>query len=290
MMESDGNERDRAEGSAEISDADADERWVQAVAEAPTFGEALGRHLQAVREEKGSTAEDVAQAAQRLGLSWHRPTVRQIERGQRALSATELVMLPLLYGRPLGELLPQESETVRLTSQLTVYGREARRVLGGDYNPRAAAFRAPGGWHVKGWSDQSGEEMAERAMRAMTALSERSPWPKGVETRYLAQPDEAESKAAKRLNTTPHYVAHAARETWGHGLAEEREARLRARGELPEGKRALQSARGHITRALAAELEPVVKAYEEQRGEPEQLDPADFGPMKVTRKGRETDG
>ncbi|GAU67618.1 Xre family transcriptional regulator [Streptomyces sp. NBRC 110611] len=286
MSRSDGNEREQQGGSTAAGGVD--DQWTRALEEAPAFGKAIGRQLQRVREEKGRTAEDVARTAQQLGLSWHRPTVGQIERGQRALSAVELVVLPLIYGRPLGELLPEG--TLWLTPDLGVYDREVRRVLGGDYNPSARALRTPGGWHVKGWSDQTGEELAGRVAQAVTELSERSPWPADAQVRYTQdKPDEAEAKAAKRLGVTPHYVAYAARETWGHGLAAEREVRLRERGDLPEGRRALQSARGHITRALLAELEPVVKAYGGRRSA--QSDRAVLTEAEgLPSKGRETDG
>ncbi|MFB7631740.1 helix-turn-helix domain-containing protein [Streptomyces sp. NPDC056149] len=287
MSQGDGKEREPEGGAAAGSAPATDqERWEHTLAQAPAFGEAIGKQLQRVREEKGRTAEDVARQAQQLGLSWHRPTVSQIERGRRALSAVELIMLPLIYGRPLGDLLPDG--TMWLTPDTGVYDREVRKVLAGDYNPSARALRLPGGWHVKGFSDQDKEETARHVARAVAYLQAHSPWPHNAQARYVqGKPDDAETKAAKRLGTTPHYVAYAARETWGHGLAAEREARLRERGELPEGKRALQSARGHITRTLVAELEPIVKAHEERRGEPEQLD---IKPIKATSKGRETNG
>ncbi|MFD8610529.1 helix-turn-helix domain-containing protein [Streptomyces sp. NPDC059631] len=286
MNRSDGRERVLEGGStADAAPVADEERWARALAQAPSFGEAIGGRLQRVREEAGRTAEEVARTAQQLGLSWHRPTVGQIERGRRALSAVELVMLPLIYGRPLGDLLPEG--TVWLTPKVGVYEREVRRVLGGDHNPSTFALHAPGGWHVRGVSDQSAEEAARQTAKAVAYMTAGSPWPPNAQVRYARdRPDDAETKAAKKLDTTPYYVAYAARETWGHGLAEEREARLRERGDLPEGKRALQSARGHITRALVTELEPVVKAYKERHCEPEQLDTADVG----MSKGRETNG
>ncbi|GGR72725.1 hypothetical protein GCM10010252_08980 [Streptomyces aureoverticillatus] len=290
MTASDGNERDLTKGSEADGD-DAQKRWARELEEARPFGEVLGQRLQEVREEQKRTAEDVAQDARHYGLSWHRPTVRQIEQGKRALSAAELMMLPLVYRVRLADVI-REEETVWLTPKVRVYGRELRRVLGGDYIPHPRALRAPGGWHLKGWSDLDGDEVVRSVAQWSAARAERDPWPTGATGSHVVQgkPDEAETKAAKRLGTTPHYVAYAARETWGHGLAAEREARLRERGELPEEKRALQSARGHITRALLAELEPVVKAHEERRGQPDRPDPADMGPLKVTRNGRETDG
>jgi hypothetical protein len=157
-------------------------------------------------------------------------------------------MLPHIYGCPLGYLLPEE--TVWLTPEVGVYDRDVRRTLGGDRTPNSLALHAPGSWHVKGLSDQTGEEATRQMARALARLEASSPWPTNAQVRYAQdKPDDAETKAAKKLGTTPHCVAYAARETWGHGLAEEREARLRERGDLPEGKRALHSARGHITRA-----------------------------------------
>lgn len=285
MERSSGKERQPEGGpAADAAPTTDEERWAQALVHAPAFGESIGRQLQRVREDKGRTAEDVARTAQQLGLPWHRPTVGHIERGRRALSAVELIMLPLIYGCPLGELLPEG--TVWLTSKLGVYDKEVRRVLGGDYNPRYRALHLPGGWHLKGVSDKSAEEDAEELARAVVRMTARSPWPPNALAHHVQErPDDAETKAAKRLGTTPHYVAYAARETWGHGLAAEREARLRERGDLPEGKRALQSARGHITRTLIAELAPVIKEYGER-----QPAPLELGPLKVTKKERDTNG
>ncbi|MEU2428693.1 helix-turn-helix transcriptional regulator [Streptomyces sp. NPDC007861] len=264
MVENNGNERELAEDAAPEARADVEKRWARALEEAPTFGVAMGRRLEQAREEQGRSAEDVARSAQHYGLSWHRPTVRQIEQGKRALSAVELILLPLLYERPLADLLPER--TIWLTPEVGVYGREVRKVLGGDYGPVDARM-APGGWHRKGWN-------AAEAMDQVLAIAGRvlSRYPAGALLKHMpdGSPDEAETKAAKRLGTSPDYVAYAARETWGHGLAAEREARLRERGDVPEGKRALQSARGHITRSLLAELEPVIRAYDTGREQREQ--------------------
>ncbi|MEW1678510.1 helix-turn-helix transcriptional regulator [Streptomyces noursei] len=287
MSQGDGKGREPEGGAATGSAPAADqERWEHALAQAPSFGAAIGQQLQRVREGKGRTAEDVARQAQQLGLSWHRPTVSQIERGRRALSAVELIMLPLIYGCPLSDLLPDG--TMWLTPDVGVYAREVRKVLAGDYNPSARVLRVPGGWRVTGISERAGEEVAHQMARAVAHMQANSPWPTNAQIRYVQDsPDDAETKAAKRLNTTPHYVAYAARETWGRGLAAEREARLLERGELPEGKRALQSARGHITRTLIAEVEPIVRAHEARRDEPEQLGGA---PVGAPGKGREADG
>ncbi|WP_432020522.1 hypothetical protein [Streptomyces sp. 1222.5] len=227
----------------------------------PSFAEALGRRLEEVREEAGQTTEDVARHARNLGLTWHRTTVRQTERGNRSATAVELLLLPLLYRKPLRELLPTTSQTTWLTENIAVYGAELHRVLDPGYDPLESE-PGPATWHLKDGPERLralSEKAAEDAAR----------WPEGATVGDTAtQPDEAETKAAKRLNTTPEYIAYAARELWSRGLAAERDARLAERPQAPDSPRALQAARGHITRALLTELEPAIREHEKRRGQP----------------------
>lgn len=206
------------------------------------------------------TTEDVARAARQLGLSWHRTTVGQTERGNRTISAPELLLLPLIYGRPLRELLPPEKEFIWLTDDIAVTGVELRHVLDKEHDP---GMSVPSRKH---WYWRTGPT-DEEAMESVVAMVSRfaSRWPAGGLMKYMVAPDEAEAKAAKKLETTPEYLAYAARELWGRGLTEEREDRLADRPNLPETPRALQAARGHITRSLIEELEPQVRRLE--RGE-----------------------
>ncbi|QES20451.1 hypothetical protein DEJ46_16085 [Streptomyces venezuelae] len=233
------------------------EEWAAELEAAPTFGVALGERLQRIRDDDEVTAEDIARTGQRLGLSWHRPTVGQIEKGKRGISAVELLLLPLIYGRPLQDLLPQG--TVWLTGEVA-----ARRdaILANVSSPVRGAGMAPGQWHLKGIDMDETVRNVERMVVQVMAR-----WPAGAE--HNPNPDEAESKAAKRLNTTPEYVAYAARERWGRGLAAERDARLAERTDLPGASRALQAARGHVTRALLTELEPAIRDYEKNRIDPD---------------------
>lgn len=236
--------------------------WLQLLPEASPFASALGEQLRATREEAGRTAEDVARRARHLGLSWHRSTVGQIEQGKRNVTAAELFTLPLVYDQPLSSLLPPKEAAIWLTPQAAVHGAELRRVLVEGYSPNPApADHASAEWHLLGAYDMLRDVVA-------SAESDIAQWPTGAQRKYFAQPDEAETKAAKRLDTTPQYVAYTARELWGHGLAAERDARLEERTATPDSPRALQAARGHITRALLNELEPIVREHEKHRGEP----------------------
>jgi transcriptional regulator with XRE-family HTH domain len=221
------------------------------------FGVQLGERLQRVREEKEATREDIARKARFFGLPWHRPTVGQIEQGKRGVSAPELLLLPLVYGMPLRDLLPGDEEVTWLTDETAVRGSALRHSL--DEEPEEPSL--PGPWHFKG-AARVGRELIESQKKFFDAL----PW--DAKVAFVASPDEAETKAAKRLDTTPEYVAYTARELWGQGLAEERDSRLADRPDAPASPRAVQAARGHITRTLLGELGPAIREHEKRRGQP----------------------
>ena len=67
--------------------------------------EELGRRLRAAREACGMTQDEVSQ---HLGLS--RPTVAQIELGNRTVSGLELDRLAYLYGRAMGDFFQEQFE------------------------------------------------------------------------------------------------------------------------------------------------------------------------------------
>ncbi|MGW1363516.1 hypothetical protein ACWCQP_39630 [Streptomyces chartreusis] len=264
-MESEESHESPPHGSS-TTRKDAEELWAHMLDQAPSFSVALGQRLAEIRKDEKRTTEQVAQQAQQLGLTWHRTTVGQTELGRRSLSAVELLLLPLLYGKPLRDLLPDE--TTWLTDATAVFPEELWGAIEGNWDRPGAMRHGPGRWHLK--NRPSTDDMIEAVAAWANRSAER--WPHGALAKHVAPPDEAESKAAKKLGTTPHYVAYAARELWGRGLVAEREARLTERGDLPESPRALQAARGHITRTLIEELMPAIRDYEEKRGQPEEID------------------
>lgn len=242
---------------------------------APPFAEAFGARLREVREAKRLTTDQVAGLARDLGLPWHRTTVGQIERGNRTVTAVELLLLPRIYAASLQELLPQG--TTWLTDKTAV----SRDVLWLATTMTSDEFGTPGAWGLLQngpgrWSTAIGRKLqgmdVDQLGAMVDVISEAldGHWPKGALPEHRATPDEAEIKAAGRLGTTPHYVAYAARRTWGQGLSGERDRRLQERGQVPTDKRALQAARGHVTRALLKELEPVIRDLEDHRDDPEE--------------------
>jgi hypothetical protein len=63
-------------------------------------------------------------------------------------------------------------------------------------------------------------------------------------------------KVGRRFSLDPLAVALAARATWGRSLTDERDRRMVEGAPAGTAPRAIQALRGHITRALLAELEP----------------------------------
>lgn len=179
----------------------------------------IGAGLAAWRAQQGLRQEDVALSARHVGLMWTRPTVAAVELGRRELTATELLLLPVvLEGAAAGisarlwELVAEDAK-VRVSPETWLIGRQVRYLLG-EPNPRQE-------WLM-------GEPRADL-------------------------PTEAERKAAGRLGVAPETVVRRGRARWGHRLDDEREQRLGVTSGVPA--RTVQARRGHITRQLIAELQ-----------------------------------
>lgn len=214
------------------------------------FAVALGHRLRRVREDTGHTAADVAAMSRHFGLGWDRSTVARIELGRRQVTGAELLVLPLLYDRSLADLLP--TEAARLGADVTATPEALRAVL--------TKVPARQGWNLPGvdrlaadvaaaltpeWA-QRVDELARRLVPGADALEVGEAAADGL--------DDATAKAARRLGVPALRVAVAARRLWGRSLAAERDARVGPVGNA----RTRQARRGHVTRALLAELEPVI--------------------------------
>jgi len=227
------------------------------------FGVALGHRVRQVREESARTANEVAGHARTLGLGWGRSTVTHIELGQRQVTAAELLVLPLLFNRPLAELLP--TERCALNEDAVVDPGELRSVLTAP--PRPDEWDLPryleaGREAVRGLNTGAAAKAVQRALA-------RYPGSMTLGTVVAAEHDahdEATAKAARKLDVDYMDVAVAAHQLWNRGLPAERDARL-APIAVAETARRRQARRGHITRTLLDELRPAVEAIRQARGE-----------------------
>jgi len=67
--------------------------------------DALADNIRAYRDLSRLEQADVAERMQKLGQSWRRVTVSEVERGRRNVTVVELLSLALLFGVTIGELL-----------------------------------------------------------------------------------------------------------------------------------------------------------------------------------------
>jgi transcriptional regulator with XRE-family HTH domain len=226
---------------------------------AQPFGVALGHRLRRVREDAGLTGDQLATLARTFGLAWDRSTLTKVELGQRQVSAAEFLLLPLLFERPLADLLP--TEPVRLTDGAAVGADALRRGLTQRYR-------------VRDWSLPGLDRLVDRldALRPQTRalFAEKQKQYPNVPPIVVGEAaidgwlDQTTTKAATRLGVSREDVAVAARQLWARGVAAERDARL-ARTGKPETTRQRQARRGHITRHLLDELRPVVADIQNAR-------------------------
>jgi transcriptional regulator with XRE-family HTH domain len=224
------------------------------------FGVAFGARLRQIREEDEETATTIAKRCQRLGLQWDRTILTRVEQGQRQVAFAEAILLTTVYGRPLSDLLPKQ--TVEM-------GRNKRGAITATTEALQDALTdAPyvgGGWEIAGLMEDLAAAIP-RSQRTVELFEGEMPGAATIDILGGAEhaSDETTVKAAKTLGVTPIEIATAAQALWDHGLAEERDVRTDALGPT-SSTRARQARRGHVTRRLLAELQPVIEAH--RRGE-----------------------
>ena len=194
--------------------------------------EAIGRRVRELRGPK--TQEQVAAEARALGLDWSRNVVAALELGARELSPAELLLLPIVLQRVTGKRV----ELADLVPGDGLLSAGARSL------PRAVLRKILAGRAIDVKIDQT--PALTRAQRA--AQDERG---------------EAERKAAAKLGVEPRVLALAARMRYGRSFSDERDARIDPSG---LSARSLQARRGHVTRELLKELDPVIMRRSQDLG------------------------
>jgi transcriptional regulator with XRE-family HTH domain len=227
----------------------------------------IGANVHQARIERHLTQQDVATAAKEYGLTWGRSSVSVIESGDYVLSAAEFLLLPHIFAKAAPsaahldassflepsegvtrvELTPGAEVEANVLGSLVTWSRHTRvrpPVVLSEFDTLAAAWILPG----------------ESKWDATFAL-----WPEAHPSdvaKAAASIGEPERAVAKAIGVGPADVAVAARRRWGHGFRDERDRRVHAMA-LERGEhmstRSLQTLRGHVTRALTAEIEQFIK-------------------------------
>lgn len=237
----------------------------------------VGQRLRTFREQKQLRQEDVANAARSVGLPWGRSSVASLERGNREISVEELLLLPLII-RALGgwnEPLIPVSEKIQINETMLMMANNLADSILSLISPTAFTHQSPEHDLVQLGALAKHQNLNDFQAKQVTARHFTvfeyillNLWP---DTDYLAwirnlptARDEVTRAVASRLRTpdgdpvVATLVHTFAIGLWGHSVGDERDARAVARGRY-ESRRALQSARGHVTRELIEELRRAIE-------------------------------
>ena len=248
------------------------------MAQATPLSAFIGQRLRSCRETHGLRQDQLAFVARAWGLQdWTSATVAAIEIGRRRLSIDELVLLPWIAVRvdPASALRrPERSGALELSS-FCAGGPDDQRVTVTDLVTLTA-----GGLQAVLSGQSSAAGLAGAALK--------SPRRRKKQATQVAAKLDAEVKVARKLGVPPERVVELSRRLWGQDLTAERDARVqlsigiggvvrladesRTRGRPDAGRtrrlrergvismeRMVQARRGHVTRALIAELQKALK-------------------------------
>jgi transcriptional regulator with XRE-family HTH domain len=230
-----------------------------------TLDAVIGGNLRRLRKGAGLTQDQLSRHLRQRGLSWTRPTVAAVELGTKTLDVGELWLLGLALvslgnPSPFGELLAGDGR-VRVgggeesTPTLDFF----RSFLTNDFEAlRSATLRDAGTPHFH-------EELRAAVERKVVApfrrVGELAPDLKVADMRTVeeAARGDAERAAARRLRVDPVTLSAAAFGRWGRSLTDERDARVTATDSQGSPAHATRGRRGHVTRQLLEELEPILR-------------------------------
>lgn len=212
----------------------------------------LGERVRVIRGAAGLRQQDVADALRAFGAhSWTRSRVAELERGDKAVSAEELILIVAALRRATGrsvtlaELLLAD-DLVALTDSTDLAARDiAPLLMGGDVLDLV----------------QTVYDTSADTMNAVNALRRHGP-AVGVDRIRAAErkiPElvltsgEAEERGARDLGlSSGEFIALSAL-TWGRSLSAERDARVAAMGGDDMNPRSRAAHRGRVTRELIDE-------------------------------------
>jgi transcriptional regulator with XRE-family HTH domain len=234
-----------------------------------------GEQLRKFRESRGLRQEDIADMARKFGFTWGRSSVASLEAGNRDLSLEELLLLPTLFRRFGGwdEAIIPAGTQVKISESTWI---PATQIPG-----HVLSLLAPTKMPERVERDSAHLEEEDFLLGSVENRDDENPenrrgvilgvtmyeymfyklWPEAT-NRYSLRPGtyEVDRRVAERI-TTPdgetadHGLVRAfAQGMYGRSVGDERDARTDERGTY-DTKRALQSARGHVTRELIDELQ-----------------------------------
>jgi transcriptional regulator with XRE-family HTH domain len=90
-----------------------------------SYGDAILENIRATRARKKLDQDDVSERMRKLGYtSWHRQTLGKVERGERRLTASEVLGLALALGTNISVLLAGPLDDVIELGDIQLSGQE----------------------------------------------------------------------------------------------------------------------------------------------------------------------
>lgn len=206
--------------------------------------EVIGEQVRRLREEAGLRQDDLSRAARLYGLTWDRARIGDLERGEKALDAEELALVPVFLGVALGrpvtlkDLVPVDV-LIQLSPTTTGTGEAVLAVYAAEL--------------VGGFVTAEGGELVPGVAATVVAMNDNGRAVVGI------APDDAEVKAARKLGVPPIRVAETALRLWGCSLSERRDRMVAERADAGSDPDRLRAIRGRVTRVLVNEMEQAIR-------------------------------
>ncbi|MEX5636983.1 hypothetical protein [Parafrankia sp. FMc2] len=227
----------------------------------------IGEGVRRVRTaRKDVRQDDVAKAARSFGLRWDYSRVAALERGEKAIDAEELALLPRILTvactRPvkLPDLI--DPNVWVEVGALVMPGSDLVKIYGGQSELRAqVSHKSPDGWTRRSAEVMRAWEDRDRLMQ-LGAIAE------GTEHYDLHALVAAvtvgltEERTARRIGERPLVVAYLSRILWGRPLGEQRDRLVSERADAGEDPARLRALRGRVTRQLVDEMAAEIKRRE----------------------------
>lgn len=171
------------------------------------------------------------------------------------LSTEELVLLSLALQADPRELLAGGDGDVLLGETVIAERSTVRRRFSDEWID--AAIETPADDAIRQYMRRGVDVLDEHGILAEVLWP--SATPEQAREAVVDVWGESERKAARRIGVTPEAVSLTAHSRWGMGLTDERERRLAERVRDRTVRRSVQAMRGHITRQLVDEIEPIIR-------------------------------
>ncbi|WP_018639517.1 hypothetical protein [Parafrankia elaeagni] len=219
----------------------------------------IGEGVRRVRTaRKGVRQEDVAKAARSYGLSWDYSRVAALERGEKAISAEELALLPDILSIACVRLvkLPDliDPDVWVQVGDRVMPGSDLIKIYAGQGALRAQAAQTNRDDWVRrnvevtrAWDDR------DRLMR-LGAIADNSDHFDLHALVASATVGLTEERTARRIGERPLVVAYLSRILWGRPLGEQRDRLVSERADAGDDPARLRALRGRVTRQLIDEM------------------------------------